>query len=148
MTLIADVFPKLRTSKNMVRSMPKKSHFRESVERQHAKCAQTLFQFEGQLLYHIYWSLGWQLSYKKSLLVICKILKLFPNTLSADGKYSPLDRDNLTQQIDMLLSQKEKTFYEFLSSVLKSSSNLEHFQKKDDPHSWGIAEITDSQKHG
>ena len=54
MTLIADVFPKLRTPKNMVRSMPKKSRFRASVEKQHAKCAQTLFKLEGHPLYHIY----------------------------------------------------------------------------------------------
>ena len=37
-------------------------------------------------------------------------LRLFPNTLSADGKYSLLDRDNLAQRIQMLLSQKQKTF--------------------------------------
>ena len=147
-TLIADVFPKLRTPKNMVRSMPKKSRFRASVEKQSGKCAQILFKFDGHLVYHIYWSLGRQLSYKKSLLVIWKILKLFPNTLSANGKYSLLDRDNLTQRIQMLLSRKQKALPEFFSSFLKSSLNLEHFQKKDDPHSWCISEITDSQKHG
>ena len=54
MTLIADVFPKLQTPKNMVRSMPKKSLFRVSVEKQHGKGVQTLFTFEGQHLYHIY----------------------------------------------------------------------------------------------
>ena len=32
MTLITDVFRKLRTPKNMVRSMPKKSRFRVSVK--------------------------------------------------------------------------------------------------------------------
>ena len=32
MTLTADVFPKLRTPKNMVRSMPKKSHFRNPTK--------------------------------------------------------------------------------------------------------------------
>ena len=53
MTLITDVFRKLRTPKNMVRSMPKKSRFRVSVEKQHGKCAQTLFTFEGQPLSHI-----------------------------------------------------------------------------------------------
>ena len=36
-TLIAYVFPKLRTPKKMVRSMPKKSRFRTSLEKQHAK---------------------------------------------------------------------------------------------------------------
>ena len=48
----------------------------------------------------------------------------------------------------MLLSQQQKTFSQFFSSFLKSSLNLEHFQKKDDPHSKCISEITDSQKHG
>ena len=69
------------------------------------------------------------------MLVICKISRLFPNTLSADGKYSVLNRDNLTQPIQMQLSQKQKTFYEYFCAFLKSSLNLEHFQKKDDSHS-------------
>ena len=47
MTLITDVFRKLRTPKNIVRSMPKKSRFRVSVEQEHGKCPQTLFTFEG-----------------------------------------------------------------------------------------------------
>ena len=115
MTLIADVFPKLRTPKNIVRSMPKKSGFRGSDKKQHGECAQTFFKFGTHLVYHIYYSLGSQLSDKKSLLVICKISKLFPNTLSPNGKYSVLDRDNLTQQIQMLLSRKQKTFSEFFS---------------------------------
>ena len=60
---------------------------------------------------------------------------MFPKTMTADGKYSLLDRQNLTQRIQVLLSRKQKTFYEFFSLVLKSSLNSEHFQKKDDPHS-------------
>ena len=66
---------------------------------------------------------------------MCKISKMFPNTMSADGKYSLLDRDNLRQRIQMLLSPKQKTFSPFFSSFLKSSLNFEHFLKKDDPHS-------------
>ena len=61
--------------------------------------------------------------------------KLFPNTMSADGKYSLLNRDNLTQPIQMQLSRKQKTFSEFFCAFLKSSLNFEHFQKKDDSHS-------------
>ena len=78
---------------------------------------------------------GSQLSYKKSLLVISKMSKLFPNILCANGKYSLLARDNLMQRIQMLLSRKQKTFSQFFSSFLKSSLNFQHFQKKDDPHS-------------
>ena len=54
MTLIADVFPKLRTPKNMVRSMPKKSRLGGFVEKQHGKSAQTFLKYQGQPLYHIY----------------------------------------------------------------------------------------------
>ena len=54
MTLIADVFPKSWTPKNIFRSMPKESRFRASLEKQHGKSAQTLFKFEARLLYHIY----------------------------------------------------------------------------------------------
>ena len=54
LTLIADVFRKLRTPKNIVRSMPKKPRFRVSVENQHGESSQTLFTFEGQPLDHFY----------------------------------------------------------------------------------------------
>ena len=67
--------------------------------------------------------------------MIWKISKLFPNTLSANGKYSLVDRDNLTQRVKMILSRKQKTFSEFFSSILKSSLNLQHLQTKDDTHS-------------
>ena len=43
----------------------------------------------------------------------CKILRLFSNTLSADGKYSLINNNNLTQRIQMKLSQRQKTFSTF-----------------------------------
>ena len=67
--------------------------------------------------------------------MICKISTLFPNTLCADGKYSVLNRDNLTQPIQMQVSRKQKTFSAFFSTFLESSLNFEHFEKKDDSHS-------------
>ena len=149
MTLIADVFPKLGTQKNLVRWMPKKCRFKGSFKKQHGKCTQTLLKCQGQLLYHIYWSLLRQLSYKKSLLVICKISRLFINTLSADCKYSLFNRDNLARPIQMRVSRKQKTFSDFFSAFLKSNLNFEHFQKKkDDPHCWCISEFTDPEKPG
>ena len=83
-----------------------------------------------------------------SLFVICKISRLFPNNLSADGKYSLLNRDNLTQRIQMQLSQKNETFFRFFSAFSKSSLNFEHFQKKDDSHSSCISEIIDPGNPG
>ena len=64
------------------------------------------------------------------MLVLCKILRLFVNTLTDNDKYSLLNRDNLTQPIQILLSQKQKTFSVFLSTFLKFTLNFEHFQKK------------------
>ena len=141
MTLIPDIFAKLRTQKNLVRSMSKKSPFKGSFEKQHGKCAQTLLKCQGHHLYHISWSLCRQLTCKKSLLVIWKISRLFPNTLSGDGKYSLLNRQILTQPIQMQLSQKQETCSEFFCGLLKSSLNFEHFEKKDDSHSWCISKL-------
>ena len=148
MTLIAEIFPKLRTPKNMVASMSQKSCFKRSFGKEHGKRAQTLLKFSWPRLYHIYWSLWKLFTCKKSLLVTCKISRFFPNTLSEDSKYSFPKGDNLTQPIQMQLSRKQKTFSQFFSSFLKSTLNFEHSQKKDDSHSWGISEITDSEKHG
>ena len=64
------------------------------------------------------------------MLVLRKVLGLFVNTLTEDDKYSLLYRDNLKQLIQILLSQKEKTFSRFFSAFLKSTLNFEHFQTK------------------
>ena len=55
---------------------------------------------------------------------------MFVNILTADHKYSRLNRDNFRQPIQMQLSQKQKTFSQFVSAFLKSIFNLEHFEKK------------------
>ena len=64
------------------------------------------------------------------MLVLCKILRLFVNTLTDDDKYSLLYRDNLMQPIQIPLSQKQKTFSQFFSAFLKDTLSFEHFQKK------------------
>ena len=80
------------------------------------------------------------------MLVLCKILRLFANTLSDDDKYSLLNRDNLMQPIQILLSQKQITCSVFLSPFLNCALNFEHFQKTCDPHSRSIFEITVYEK--
>ena len=73
---------------------------------------------------------------------------MFVNILTADDKFFLLSRDNLRQPIHMLLSQKQKLFPEIVSAFLKSTLNFEDFRKNDDPYSWSISEITDSEKRG
>ena len=75
--------------------------------------------------------MGW----KKSLLVIHKILRPFVNTFTADDKHYLLNRENLAQRIQMQLSQKQKTFSQFSFAFLKSVLNFKHKRKKADPHS-------------
>ena len=80
------------------------------------------------------------------MLVQCIILRLFVNTLTDNHKYCLLYRDNLTQPIQILLSQKQKTFSQFFSAFLKSTLNFEHSRKKYDPHSRCISQITVYEK--
>ena len=80
------------------------------------------------------------------MLVLCKILRLLVNTLTDDDKYSLLYKDNLTQPIQILLSQKQNTFSDFFSAFLRPTSNFEHFQKKDDPHTRCSSQINVSEK--
>ena len=54
MTLIADLFAKLRTPENVVRYMSKKSRFKGPFDRQHGKLVQTLFRSGKQHCYHIH----------------------------------------------------------------------------------------------
>ena len=60
---------------------------------------------------------------------------MFVNTLTADDRYSPLNRDNLTQPFRTKLSKKKQAFPEFFLAFSKSTLNFEHFEKKDDPPS-------------
>ena len=78
--------------------------------------------------------------------MLCKFLRLFVKRLSDNEKYSLHYRDNLKQPIQILLSQKQKTFSEFFSTLLKSTLNFKYFQQKDDPHSRCISQITVSGK--
>ena len=45
MTLIAYAFPKLTTTKNVLRQMPKSSRLREPLDKRHGKRAEALIQY-------------------------------------------------------------------------------------------------------
>ena len=55
--------------------------------------------------------------------------------MTADDKYSLLNRDNLMQPIPTQLSQKKKAFCRFFPAFSKCTLTFEHFQKKYDPQS-------------
>ena len=73
--------------------------------------------------------------WKKSVLVIEKILRLLVNTSTVDDKHYVLNRNNLKERIEMQLSEKKKTFSEISFVFLNSLLNFKHLPKKDEPHS-------------
>ena len=72
-----------------------------------------------------------KLHWKKSLLVIHKILRLFFNTLAIDEKHYLLNRYISAQRIQMQLFEKQKKFSEFSFAFLKSILNFKHLSTKD-----------------
>ena len=77
-----------------------------------------------------------------------EILRLFVNALTGGDKYSGSDMQNLSQQFETPLSQKQKTFSGFFIAFLKCAWNLEHFHKKDEYPTLIISEIIDAEKRG
>ena len=110
MTLTPYVFPILQTLKHLVRPMSKKHRLRTPFNSQHVKGTQTLVKCTRQYLYHIFPSILGKLSYKMSLLVICKMLGLFFNTLTVNEKYFLCNSENLVKPIQTKLSKNKKNF--------------------------------------
>ena len=75
-------------------------------------------------------------------------LGLFVNTLTVDNKQTFLKRDNLTRPIQIQLSNKQKSFYQFSDKFLKFRSNFEHLGEKNDPHRLCISDITECKRRG
>ena len=55
---------------------------------------------------------------------------------------------NFTQQLEALLSPKQKTFSGFFIAFLKCALNLEHSEKKDEYPSLVIPRIFNSERGG
>ena len=55
---------------------------------------------------------------------------------------------NLLQQFQTPLSQKQKTFSGFFIAFVKFAWNLEHFQKKEEYPSLIISDIIDAERRG
>ena len=68
--------------------------------------------------------------------------------MTTDDKYSRRNMLNFTQQLEVLLSQKQERFSGFFITFLKCALNLEHFEKKDEYPSLVISRIIDSERGG
>ena len=88
------------------------------------------------------------MKWRKSALFKFEILGLIVNRLTADDKYSRRNIQNLTQELQMAISQKQKTFSGIFITYLKSITNSEAFAKKVESASLSICEIIDAEKSG
>ena len=110
--------------------MSKKFRFTGSSEKQHDKRTQERLKPSWNRFYHFHWTLQGQLSWKKSLLFPWKILGLLFNTLAADENFPVPNRENLTIPIQMQLSQKQKTSFNFWMHFWNLDSILNILEKK------------------
>ena len=99
MTLIAYIFAKLQTAKDLIRPLSIKRRYRTPFDSEYAKGSQTLLKCARQNFYQIFSALWRKLSQKMSLLVICELLGLFVNTLTFNDKRLVGNSDNLVQPI-------------------------------------------------
>ena len=99
--------------------MSEKSRFRGPFEKQHGKRSQSLLKSASQHLYHLHRLLPSQLTWKKSLLLTCKILGPLVKTFAGDGKYPVVNRDSLMISIQMKLFKKQNPF-SILGSIFEN----------------------------
>ena len=70
------------------------------------------------------------------------------NILTADDKYSPRNMQIFAQQRQKPISPNQETFYQLVIAFMKSTSSLEHFEKKYESPSLSISEIIYSEGGG
>ena len=75
------------------------------------------------------------------------MLKVFVDAMTSNSKYSCYKMDKLPQSIQIQLSKKTNTFYQFFIAVLQSRSTSQNFVKKDETHSSAMFEIIDSERY-
>ena len=134
--------------KDVATETSKRSCFRTPLANERVNGFQTLLKSARNHYYPLFSSIRSKSSCKKSPSVWYEILRLFVNALSTDDKYSGSNMQNLPQQFQTPLSQKQNTFSGFFIAFLKCAWYLEHFQKKDEYPSLIISELIDAKRCG
>ena len=124
------------------------SFFRTPLANERDNGFQTLLISARHHYYPFFSSIRGKWSCKKSPSVWYEILRLFVNALTADDKYSGSNMQNLPQQLQTPLSQKQNAFSGFFIAFVKCAWSLEHSQKKDKYLSLIISEIIDAKRRG
>ena len=127
--VIANVLPELQTVKIFVRKLSQHHCFRTGVGSQNVKVSQMLPNFHESALIKFFFSFWVKFIWKICPSELGEILRLFVNTLTADGKYPVQSCKNLQLPIQMQLSENWSTFSELFVLFLQSTSNFKHFEK-------------------
>ena len=130
MIVIANVFEKLLTVKNLLRTLSKRRRFRTRFDRPYVKASQVLPKSPWEHFYTLVSSFSGKLIWKMSPLVLGEIFGVFVNTMTADGKYPVEDCENLPLSIQMQLSEKQKKFSDFSLHFLNLNKKLNILKKK------------------
>ena len=141
-SVLAWFFPKLFFRKEVATETSRRSCFRTPFGNQRVNGFQTPLKVARHHYYPFFPWISGKLSRKKTALLWSKILRLFPNTLTADDKYSCRNIHNFLQQFQTLLSEKRETFSGFFIEFQKCAWNLQHFEKHVQCPSLNISEIT------
>ena len=126
--------------------MSKRSRFRTSFGSQRFNGSQSVLKSVQHHFYIIFQLIWNKLSCKKLFLIRFEILGLFLNTMTTDDNISRRNRDNFVQQIQMQLPQQPKIFSRYFFAFLKSTSNFQYFDKREECHSLTIFDILDSER--
>ena len=108
---------------------------------QHVNESQTLLRSSRNHFHTTIPLIRGRTSRKRLVLVRSEVLGQFVNTITAVYNYIRQNLENLRQQVQTQISLKPKTFSGFFIALMKSTLNLEYFEKKDQSHSLSITEI-------
>ena len=129
MSVLDLLFPKLLFRKEVATETSRRSCFRTPFGNQRVNGFQTPLKVARHHYYPFFpWILG-KLSWKKTALLWSKILRLFANTFTADGKCSFRNMQNFGEQFQTLLSQKRKTLSGFFWISVKFMEFLIFWKK-------------------
>ena len=109
-SLIAQVFLKLLTPKDVLITMDNSASFWKPFRSEHVNESQKLLNSAEKYLYPTTSLFRGKLSYKELLLMRSEFLGLLLNTLTANCEYSRSNRENLPLPIQIKSSKKSSTF--------------------------------------
>ena len=118
-----DEYPGLIFSEIIDTYTSKRSCLRTPFANERVNGFQTLLKSARHQYYSLFSSIRGKLSWKMSPSVWHEILRLLVNALTVDYKYSGSNMQNLPQQFQTPLSQKQKTFSWFFIAFLKCAWN-------------------------